>query len=580
MYLYNTKNLTVQSADNLYLRAGSGDSIGIADNSSGQTVNIGNTTGATALNLLAGTGNFTLNGAASTNYTVGDAATTGTITIGGTAQTGTISIGTGTGAQALNFGTGGTGAKTVTIGSTASTSSTVIQAGSGNVQIAGTLTGSTGNLQVTGSQQGNTVVDNRTVTTTQTITESTQALGYYLTNSTGTTASVTPTVTFNITGVPNAEGAFVYIHSEAIKGASSPASTSTVIVQINGTQISTVTTGSSTSAVTTKESYIAMYINGAWRLTAGTTSSDTADFAEWIPYTGDKPQPGDVLVTGDSAVSAKRSSSPYQSSILGVVSTAPYDTAGQDDGHSVIIALTGRVPVNVNLENGPIEKGDMLTSSSVPGQAMKATRGGVIIGTALEDYDGTQDVAQVVTQVHTGYALPENENQIQGDMNVNGNLMVSGGLNVGTDLNVGGVATLGSLHVTGDATIGGTLTVATIKVGNIEIDGHIITKGAVPTSQVMAAAGSAAAVNVDGNDTAGTITITTGTTGISAGDLTKINFSKIFGKTPKVLLTGQDDNSVNAKVYPKGKSTNEFMISTGQTLTPNTTYTFDYFIVE
>jgi hypothetical protein len=52
------------------------------------------------------------------------------------------------------------------------------------------------------------------------------------------------------------------------------------------------------------------------------------------------------------------------------------------------IALAGRVPCKVSTENGPIKAGDLLTTSSTPGHAMKANepwRGG-IIGTALEDF--------------------------------------------------------------------------------------------------------------------------------------------------------------------------------------------------
>ena len=37
------------------------------------------------------------------------------------------------------------------------------------------------------------------------------------------------------------------------------------------------------------------------------------------------------------------------------------------------LALTGRVPVKITEENGPIEPGDLLTTSSSPGHAMKWT---------------------------------------------------------------------------------------------------------------------------------------------------------------------------------------------------------------
>jgi hypothetical protein len=65
-----------------------------------------------------------------------------------------------------------------------------------------------------------------------------------------------------------------------------------------------------------------------------------------------------------------------------------------DRAHSFPVALCGRVPCKVVDENGPIARGDLLMSSSVPGRAMKALpisvdgqeffRPGTIIGKALE----------------------------------------------------------------------------------------------------------------------------------------------------------------------------------------------------
>ena len=65
--------------------------------------------------------------------------------------------------------------------------------------------------------------------------------------------------------------------------------------------------------------------------------------------------------------------------VLGVISTKPGLTLGGEDlvgksGIPVFLALAGRVPVMVSDENGPIRPGDLLTTSSTPGVAMKATK--------------------------------------------------------------------------------------------------------------------------------------------------------------------------------------------------------------
>jgi hypothetical protein len=60
------------------------------------------------------------------------------------------------------------------------------------------------------------------------------------------------------------------------------------------------------------------------------------------------------------------------------------------------LALAGRVPVEVTLEGGPIRPGDLLTTSSVPGHAMRAAepwRGG-LLGTALTAFGGEGDAAR------------------------------------------------------------------------------------------------------------------------------------------------------------------------------------------
>ncbi|MBI4273020.1 hypothetical protein HY621_04180 [Candidatus Uhrbacteria bacterium] len=113
----------------------------------------------------------------------------------------------------------------------------------------------------------------------------------------------------------------------------------------------------------------------------------------------EKVEVGDVIVTSDKERRVKKSTRAYQEGILGIVSGSP---AIVFEGSDVIagskpnrfkkgikppIALAGRVPVKVSLENGEINPGDYLTSSSVPGVAMKATEPGSTLGVALEKYD-------------------------------------------------------------------------------------------------------------------------------------------------------------------------------------------------
>jgi len=117
--------------------------------------------------------------------------------------------------------------------------------------------------------------------------------------------------------------------------------------------------------------------------------SGGADLAE--NYTSTQAlEKGEVVMIDQSSSSAVlRSMGQYQQHILGVVSTAPGFVAGGFTKDSYPIALVGRVPVRVSTENGPIRSGDMLTSASIPGYAMRATFAGRVLGQALESFDPT-----------------------------------------------------------------------------------------------------------------------------------------------------------------------------------------------
>jgi hypothetical protein len=68
------------------------------------------------------------------------------------------------------------------------------------------------------------------------------------------------------------------------------------------------------------------------------------------------------------------------------------------------VALAGRVPVKVDTSFGPIAAGDPLTSSPIPGVAMKATEAGATIGTALESFTSGQGLILVL--IHRGHYAP------------------------------------------------------------------------------------------------------------------------------------------------------------------------------
>ena len=160
-------------------------------------------------------------------------------------------------------------------------------------------------------------------------------------------------------------------------------------------------------------------------LYADIRSGGSIDVAEYIYDTKANTQPADVVVADPAnKESVIKSSKPYQTGVLGVISTKPHMTMGmelvideetgeqlKDAKPAARLALTGRVPVNVSGENGAIVPGDYLTSSSISGHAMKWTlldvnsakdfddlkkilaenekRRGAIFGKAVESFTGS-----------------------------------------------------------------------------------------------------------------------------------------------------------------------------------------------
>jgi len=60
------------------------------------------------------------------------------------------------------------------------------------------------------------------------------------------------------------------------------------------------------------------------------------------------------------------------------------------------MALVGRVLTEVSLVNGPIQTGDSITTSNIPGVGMKATQAGPIVGKAMEGFNQNSPLTDCV----------------------------------------------------------------------------------------------------------------------------------------------------------------------------------------
>ena len=127
--------------------------------------------------------------------------------------------------------------------------------------------------------------------------------------------------------------------------------------------------------------------------------SAAADMAEVFPSSGPPVAAGSVMSIDPEQPGAVRlSRTAFDRRVAGVVSGArdyrPGITlnAGETSRGGVTLTLTGTVYCLATSANGPVRAGDLLTSSAVPGHAMRAgddaAARGAIVGKALEDLRG------------------------------------------------------------------------------------------------------------------------------------------------------------------------------------------------
>lgn len=188
----------------------------------------------------------------------------------------------------------------------------------------------------------------------------------------GTTVSDPTSNTATVTG-STVTGSTVTGNSMVVTGNLTVNSSGGTIAIVNGASTGVGNIGSSTIKFNT--------------VFAKASSAQYADLAE--VYTSDQQYPsGTVVVFGGSA-EVMQSHSSHDPRIAGVVSTDPAYLMNSD-ATGVPVALQGRVPCRVL---GPVEQGDRVVSSHIPGVAQRLDpqqyEPGCIIGKALQAIDST-----------------------------------------------------------------------------------------------------------------------------------------------------------------------------------------------
>ena len=135
-------------------------------------------------------------------------------------------------------------------------------------------------------------------------------------------------------------------------------------------------------------------ISAAGTIEGGNIKAKYQDVAEWVESS--QALPAGTLVVLDHTKSNQviASSQAYDTRVAGVISEQPGIALGEAGDNKVLVATTGRVRLTVDAAKGPIQIGDLLVTSDIPGVAMKSEalnvggvqlhRPGTLVGKALE----------------------------------------------------------------------------------------------------------------------------------------------------------------------------------------------------
>lgn len=203
--------------------------------------------------------------------------------------------------------------------------------------------------------------------------------------------------------------------------------------------------------------------------------------------------------------------------------------------------------------------------------------------------------------VFAGQVLVRSDLQVAGKLQVGGNLSLAGitvsgdsivdQLQVNKNLQVAGdTAVQGQLTVqknisiNGTGTFNGAVSAPVIIVNQLQLSGdlsvthHIIAGGANPGRSSGNALGGGGTASVGGSDTAGSITINTGSNP-SAGCFITVNFTSKFASTPHVVVTPVGAAAGDLNFYIN-KSTANFSVCSNNAPAAGQSFGFDYIVFD
>lgn len=254
----------------------------------------------------------------------------------------------------------------------------------------------------------------------------------------------------------------------------------------------------------------------------------------------------------------------------------------------VILAIIGTTAALLSRNNNSSKSGKN-TSSLTSNQLAQLSGNTTIVGDARQTLDIQSDT------IMEGQLLVRKDLSVAGSIKVGGSLSLSS-VTVGGQGNFGQLQINGTLSVAGNTTFAGSVTVqknlsvtgslsaSQINVttlqfsGDLRLNRHVISTGSLPGRSNGAAIGAGGTSSVNGTDTAGTVTINTGSSP-SAGSLVTVSFSSAFASAPHVVITPL--SSIGAALqYYVSRTASGFTILSANAPPAGSSFSFDYIIID
>lgn len=202
--------------------------------------------------------------------------------------------------------------------------------------------------------------------------------------------------------------------------------------------------------------------------------------------------------------------------------------------------------------------------------------------------------------VFAGAVLVRSHLEVAGSLKVGGELSLSslnvagatqlsdvqaGNLTLSGSLNLQGSLTLkNGINVTGNSNFSGNVTAASVTTGSLQLNGalnlthHLTAGGTTPNISRGTATGGGGTVSLSGSDTAGSITINTGSAP-PAGCFATVSFSQKFASTPHVVVTPIGSSAAGLQYYID-RSTASFSICSATPAPAGQIFGFDYIALD